>query len=239
MTDPLNEKARYYERAGVVDKYDTWRFGSEGGRYVHDREADTVLAWHREVSPGAQVLDMPVGTGRLASLLVERGFTAVHGADLSGPMLAASARNTGGRIRLTRQNAFRTAFAPGTFDVIISLRFFFHFAELDPLLAELRRIVAPRGLLIFDTLRWSPRAIAPPLQSKLGGRVYCHPDREVARRLEANGFAVRSTERLFLFPSLVYRFVPAPLMPLLRSIDQRTPNALRSKTLWLANRSDE
>jgi SAM-dependent methyltransferase len=240
MADSSDEKARYYQRGGVVDTYDAWRFGSPGGQYVHTREAETVLRWHNGLPFSARILDLPVGTGRVASLLTAEGYTAVHGADLSEPMLAVAGQAIPTSLRLTRQNAFQTAFADGAFDVVVSLRFFFHFPlqATDTLLDEFRRILAPGGRLIFDTLRWSPRAFFPRLQEGLGGRVYCHADPDVEKQLKAHGFEVHSTERLFLFPSLVYRFVPGRLVALARGIDHRSPSVLRSKTLWLVTRHE-
>jgi len=237
MVDPVEAKARYYQRDNVVEGYESWRFGSPGGRYVHRREVETVLGWHDGLAPRARILDMPVGTGRLAALIAGRGFSNVYGADLSQPMLAATHRAHGADVRLSRHDAFSTGFAAGTFDVVISLRFFFHFSDVAALVAELHRLLRPGGRLIFDTLRWSPRTVAPALQGGLGGRLYTHRDHDVEGLLRAQGFSILATERVFLLPSFAYRYVPGALLPLVDGLERRTPGSLRTKSLWLAERS--
>lgn len=228
------EKATYYGDPEVVRRYDDWRFGRSGGRYVSQRELDAVLEFLADTARHEPVLDIPVGTGRLAEKLHESGFSHVFAADVSRAMLAVARSRCGSSIHYSRQDAFRMGFASATFGAIVSLRFFFHQTSLGSLLGELARILKPGGCLVFDTLRWSPRAVAPALQRRLGGAVIRHLERDVERMLRHHGLHIARKESIFIFPSLVYRFLPAPLLGPLERVESTLPESLRSKIFWKA-----
>lgn len=237
MNDKASEqKARYYQDPAVVTRYDSWRFGSPGGRYASTREIEGVLSLLNSVDTQASLLDLPVGTGRLSAALMQAGFENVEGADDSPAMLEASAKACGARLRLTRQNAFGTTFSDAQFDVVVSLRFVFHFVDFKPLLREYRRILKPGGVLVFDTLRWSPRTHVASLQRRLGGAVHASSDSSVGQDLQTCGFETLRSERLLLLPSLAYRAVPRVLLPAIDRLERMVPSGLRSKSLWLASK---
>lgn len=85
------EAASYGE--GIADVYDEWYQG------ITD-VADTCAALEALALAGHPVLELGVGTGRLAVPLAERGVE-VHGVDASPAMLARlAARDTHGRVRV-------------------------------------------------------------------------------------------------------------------------------------------
>lgn len=125
------------------------------------REARCILSALTGVPRGANVLDLPCGTGFLAPLLVERGYR-VTCADSSPHMieraertwLQATAANTSlsGRASFEIEDIFDTSFGDGEFDAVICNRLFHHFTEPQTrraALAELRRISRGPVIVFF------------------------------------------------------------------------------------------
>jgi SAM-dependent methyltransferase len=230
------KKRDYYSDPAIAGDYDAWRFGSAGGRYVDEQERAAVLRLVSTLPRSSRILDLPTGTGRITAQLVEAGFTSVIAADASLPMLQLT-RARAAAVRGTIQtDAFDIAARPASFDALLSIRFLFHFPSPEPFLREASRLLRPNGSLIFDTIRWTPRAIPGPMQSLLGGRIWTSSPRALTAQLEAAGFRVEATESMFALPSLCYRFVPRPLMPLIERLDRGVAQSLLTKTFWRAVR---
>jgi len=225
-------KRDYYSDPAIAGDYDAWRFGSAGGRYVDERERAAIVRLAADVPKNAKILDLPTGTGRVTAQLVDAGFTSVIAADASLPMLQLT-RSRASNVRGTMQtDAFDVALQPASIDALLSIRFLFHFATPEPFLREAQRLLKPNGSLIFDTIRWTPRAIPGPMQRLLGGRIWTSSPRTLTKQLEAAGFRVVATESLFALPSLCYRFIPRPFMPLMERIDRAVGKSLLTKTFW-------
>jgi ubiquinone/menaquinone biosynthesis C-methylase UbiE len=109
------------------------------------------------------VLDVGCGAGGLAGALVTAGVGEVWGVDASPYLLREAARKHP-QVRFVQGLAERTRFADGRFDGIGAC-FVFH--ELPPTaadeaLAELRRILAPGGILVVvepSPLQFRPRQL--------------------------------------------------------------------------------
>jgi len=105
---------------------------------------------------GARVLDAPCGTGRMAVRFAERGMS-VTGIDRSEEFLAlaaASARDRGVVVDL-RRGDLRALPVEGPFDAVVCwFTSFGYFDDDDNLgvLREFRRVLAPGGVLLVDTL---------------------------------------------------------------------------------------
>jgi len=122
-------KKAHYQDESVVARYDAERFRSR-----HER-ASTERKWRalqrvlgRELSTGAEVLDLPAGRGRFSSRVLAAGY-ALTSADLSFPMLQAAQIEAGSaqRFRCALQcDAERLPFADRSFDLVLSIRFLFH-----------------------------------------------------------------------------------------------------------------
>jgi SAM-dependent methyltransferase len=179
---------------------------------------------------------MPVGTGRVARMLLAAGFSAVEGADLSDEMLRAARANCGEGLTLCRQDAAHTDYADASFDVVVSMRFLFHYADAAALLREIGRIVRPGGRVVFDTLTWSPRAVLPRLQNRLGGLVYPTAPAHVYEQCAQAGLDIEEVEEVFLLPSLVYRFLPGALLRPVTSLERALPARWRTKCIWKARK---
>lgn len=228
-------KRDYYSEPDVALDYDRWRFAGPGGQYVDRSERHAVLELLRDLPPSARILDLPTGTGRVAEALADAGWSVVV-ADASLPMLALTARRVSSLRGSVALDATATSFRSGSFDAVLSVRFYFHFRDVSPLLAEAHRLLKPGGTFVFDTIRWSPRAIPGPMQRWLGGRVWCAGTEAVAGMLERAGFTLAESRSLFALPSLVYRRLPAPLIRALSRIEARMPSGWLTKTFWRATK---
>lgn len=131
----------YYD--GIAAQYDESRFGNSYGRFLDAQERPVLRRWLPAV-PGARVLDLACGTGRLLEF-------ASLGADASAEMLAVARARAGGR-ELIQASATRLPLPDGSLDAIFSLHFFMHLGEpmLREVLRECHRVLRPGGTLVFD-----------------------------------------------------------------------------------------
>jgi SAM-dependent methyltransferase len=117
-------------------------------------------------TPGARVLDLGCGTGRLALGLAAAGHL-VTGVDPAAASLEA-ARNKAGSERVTWVEGSTDCLPDAAFDVAVMTshvaQFFVTDDEWARALADLRRALVPGGRLVFDTRdprarrweRWNP-----------------------------------------------------------------------------------
>ncbi len=83
--------ADHYKDDEIAAAYDRSRFTSPIGRLFDRLERRRIRAAFAALPPGARIVDVPCGTGRLAEELLEAGY-AVEGHDISPQMLAVAAR---------------------------------------------------------------------------------------------------------------------------------------------------
>lgn len=228
------DKRAYYSAPDVVRRYEAVRFGSAGGRYVDAVERQTVLRLLEGTPRNARVLDLPVGTGRMASSLRAAGFENVEGADSSTAMLTRAARSCTPALAVSQQDASQTSFADESFDVVVSFRFLFHHPDITPFLREFARILRPGGSLVFDVLRWSPRAWYPALQTSLGGPTHTTTTNAVRATLGECGFDIFDSVPILLAPSQLYRYLPAFVLRGFVAAERRLDPSLRTKIVYRA-----
>ena len=108
MTDPYEAK-RHYQQEAVAGDYDRARFAGLRGWLVNWLEQRLLMKAMAGVPAGAKVLDLPVGTGRMARRLNTAGYRAI-GTDVSEPMLRISSELAGGRADLVRGDGEAFAF---------------------------------------------------------------------------------------------------------------------------------
>ena len=105
----------------------------------------------KEVLLGDTILDIPLGTGRIAAFLLSHGFQ-VAGVDISREMMALGQKRLGEFPNFKgayRADAQRLSFRDGSFDAVVSVRFMVHLppAVRVAVLKEMKR-VARKGIFI-------------------------------------------------------------------------------------------
>jgi SAM-dependent methyltransferase/protein-S-isoprenylcysteine O-methyltransferase Ste14 len=173
---PPSAPGRSYQM--TASQFDTpaaaGRYATRHGHSRDRREQATILRALSGIPPGASVLDLPSGTGRLLPMLHRLGYRITE-ADYSAHMIkharefwrhfvrtTADAADTA--VAFDVQDVMSTSYANDAFDVVICNRLFHHFSEsATRVLAfgELRRI--SRGPIIvsfFDAAALDAKARA-------------------------------------------------------------------------------
>jgi SAM-dependent methyltransferase len=219
------DKRTFYSQATVSDAYDQLRFGGASGARVNEREIALALDL---VPREGRVLDLACGTGRLSRAIADRGQRVI-GVDYSGPMAAKTAALG---VPTVVGDGFGTPFQSGSFQAVVSMRFAFHYAELRPLLAEMRRLAVPHGAVVFDTYSWSPRAAIALGSGRWGGRVHIHSRRSVRETADRLGLHVQRSSPCFLFSPYLYRLLPLGLERRMESLESHVPPSWLCRTFW-------
>jgi predicted TPR repeat methyltransferase len=138
---------------------------------------------YAHVRPGELLLDIGIGTG-LASQLFHRAGLCIVGVDSAEEMLA-HCRAKGIAERLVVHDLASTPwpFEGARFDHAIACGLFHFFVSLDPLLAELARVVRTGGVVGFTTMER-----AAPIPSPIS--VFAHTRPHVLERCRAHGLEV-------------------------------------------------
>ncbi len=220
-----NAKRQFYSQPEIASAYDDQRFGGASGAWVNAREIDQVSSL---LPPFRRALDLGCGTGRLTRVLSQRGTTI--GMDASSAMLAVARGNCPSGF--VQGDAFTLPFANASFDAVTALRVVFHFADVDTLLREIARVVAPRGVIVFDTYLWSPRAWLPLDAAHWGGGVFVHSPSRIEHAAQCAGLSVVERAPCFLFSPYVYRRLPFTAVRALAWIETHLPVRLRSRVFW-------
>ncbi|WP_326565457.1 class I SAM-dependent methyltransferase [Amycolatopsis rhabdoformis] len=123
------------------------------GRSVYEVFADRVVAakgntdTNTEAKPQA-VLDLGCGDGALLAALKTRGVAKVAGLDLSpGQLAAARKRPELGEADLKEGRAQKLPFADNEFDTVVSFMALMLMADVEQVVAEVARVLAPGGTL--------------------------------------------------------------------------------------------
>ncbi|MDO8682974.1 MAG: class I SAM-dependent methyltransferase [Armatimonadota bacterium] len=133
-----------YQQADEANTYDAARFVSAKGRMTDSLEKKAILKALRYVPPGARILDVPCGTGRITEFLLNLGYRVV-GADISEPMMAHAKKALAEHPSMEAfylADAESLPFKEGEFDAVTSIRFSNHVPPEIRLrvLSEMRRV---------------------------------------------------------------------------------------------------
>jgi ubiquinone/menaquinone biosynthesis C-methylase UbiE len=215
----------------LVNAYDRRHFGGKSGAYIFEKDLQALQALIPNTT--SLLLDIPCGTGIYMSAFDQNGYTVV-GADASLPMLEMS-RQRAKHAQKTQSDINHLPFRDDSFDAVISIRLFSHFEkdQLHRMLNELRRVIRPRGRVIFDTFRWSPRHM--PLFSYLLEKSYMYPiaPSEVEALISDTGLHVVDTRQLYLFSPLWQRKLPLWLLKGLSAVEEKVlPGRWLLRTFW-------
>jgi 2-polyprenyl-6-hydroxyphenyl methylase/3-demethylubiquinone-9 3-methyltransferase len=183
---------------------------------------------------GLRILDLGTGKGRFARHLADEGAHVV-GLDASAAMLGA-ARG----LDRVHASADRLPFRDRAFDAVVAVEVIEHLADLDPVLAEVHRVLRPGGVaVLIDKNRHAldarlpivPAVVRKWLDERRGRWMY-PADAPFRERWFAPGALARR---------LRSRFDDVRVESLLRpeeaswSVFRRVPRA-RLFTLWIARR---
>lgn len=144
MKDSKYQAKEAYQNDSV-ENYDEVRFSSFKGKILDRLEKNSVLVLlKKHARKGDYIIDIPVGTGRIAEILLEDGFL-VMGADISNKMLRLAKMKCdrfGNNFSWKIEDAENLSFEDNTFDYASSVRLFGHLPiEIkSKILSELLRV---------------------------------------------------------------------------------------------------
>ncbi len=201
---------RVYQRPEIARDFDRSKFGGEVGRWIAEGQERVVRRMLANPVAGRRILDVGVGTGRLAVPLACDGARVV-GIDASPLMLGCASEKSSpeieGRLALLTGDAHHLPFTDRSFDSVVCLRVLMHVVDWKGVLAELCR-VAERNLVLDVPPQASFARLDPLLK-----RLFRHDEqvyrtfslRAIKRELIRNGFEVRETHREYVLPIAFHR----------------------------------
>jgi SAM-dependent methyltransferase len=183
--------------AAVRDNYFDLPVRRAAERYAAGAECAAVLDL---LGPGdgRWILDLGAGNGVTSYALARAGWrvTALEpdpSREVGSAAIHALARETGLPIRVVRQRGEALPFREGTFDAVHGRQVLHHAADLDRMLAEAARVLAPGGACLFtrehvvDGPAQLARFLAShPLQRRYGGE-HAHPRARYEAAIRAAG----------------------------------------------------
>ncbi len=148
------EAKEHYQQEDIASGYDAERFRGVSGFLVDWLERRLLDRAMEGVETGCRVLDLPVGTGRMARHLKSEGHRVV-GADISLAMMKRARELSGGTAVLARGDAESLPFADDSFDVAVCFRLLVHLPEGARLnvLRELGRVARERVVVVYQPHR--------------------------------------------------------------------------------------
>jgi demethylmenaquinone methyltransferase/2-methoxy-6-polyprenyl-1,4-benzoquinol methylase len=178
--------------ARVAERYDLLNHLLSGGLDLWWRR---VVARRVEASKPKLVLDACTGTGDLAFAL--SSFATIVGSDFCLPMLVAAARKVEANTKEIRPfgaDSLQLPLRQGTVDVVTVAFGVRNFEDLDAGLAELVRVLRPRGRLLV--LEFSlPKGLAAPLLNFWSRRILPRIGRLISKDPEAYTYLPESISR--------------------------------------------
>lgn len=176
---------------------------------------------------GLRVVDCGCSGGIIADELHAAGATVI-GLDIDVPGVRAARARFGASASFVCADAERIPLATGSADVVICNHIYEHVVDPDRLLAELRRVVRPDGVLYLGLanrlgviephyrlpfLSWLPRQVAHRYVRVLGRADHYHEELKTRRRLRSLCAGLHVWEYTFSVLAEPARFAAGDAVP--------------------------
>lgn len=149
------------------------------------------------VAPGSRMLDIGIGTGLSSAPFAKAGLE-IFGIDGSEEMLrACKTKKIAKELAQRDLNDLPLPYAPSFFDCVVCCGVFHFFGDLEPVFAEIARILRPGGVFSFTVMVKFPGSEADvsdtaenyrPENSAEGVVIFTHERRYIEGLLHSNGF---------------------------------------------------
>jgi ubiquinone/menaquinone biosynthesis C-methylase UbiE len=157
-----------------------------------------------DLRPGERVLDLGCGSGwatRLLARLVSagpEGFGQVVGVDISDEMIrqARAASRDFENILYVWGSAQQIPWEENFFDKVLSVESFYYYPDQDRALAELFRVIAPRGRMFILINLYKDNAYSLQWVGKLKVPVHVRSEAEYAELLKKHAFEKVEVQRI-------------------------------------------
>jgi ubiquinone/menaquinone biosynthesis C-methylase UbiE len=148
------EAKEHYQQDEIASGYDAERFRGLRGRLVDGLERRLLDKTMEGLQPNLRILDLPVGTGRMARYLTSKGHSVI-GTDISLAMMRVGEELSHGKSVLVRSDGEALPFADNSVDVAMCFRLLVHLPEDARLnvLRELGRVARKRVIAVYQPHR--------------------------------------------------------------------------------------
>lgn len=199
------EKKTFYKSAEVVFDYDYKRFVRGGGKTVKKIEDEIIFSFLKKTKvKNPYILDCPCGTGRAINIL-KKITSKIICSDTSLKM-TNYVNNNYSKIECVNFSAENLRIKKESIDIYLSIRFMFHFENLEDFFSEASRVLKKDGYYVFDVFNLSPRVF---FKSKfLGGKTFNHNLQCVKKLSDKHGFTIISQTNCFIIPTYISTFLP-------------------------------
>jgi len=200
---------------------------SLGTNYLNRIERDFILE-SVLVRKGQKVLDIGVGTGRNAALLLDKG-AIVEGIDISKRMMSeAKKKLKNERVNFTLADASkRIPFKNNTFDHVICIRVLKYMPLWKNLINEVSRVLKKDGTFSFDIANLYSVAYFGLKTANYSLFRY----KEVKKTLEARGFKIIKVKSGSRLPFPLYKKINNKIIFIFLMFSERILNKVLPKTI--------
>jgi glycosyltransferase involved in cell wall biosynthesis/ubiquinone/menaquinone biosynthesis C-methylase UbiE len=208
---------KYYSKLNP-SCYEEERFKGKAGRWIDylEKRAFSDLDMFGSRCDSV-VADVATGTGRMIEVLINNKVNkVVYGVDINKNMLALAKKKFKNqrKVKLLEGDVYNLPFRNEQIDKIFGGRIFMHIDKKDSFLKEIRRVLKPGGLLVFDFLNRNSLLSflkLTPLRKRVWGldleEKFCS-SKEIERLAKRAGYRVEETRSLLFFGETIYRKWP-------------------------------